>query len=67
MLGFQREIDPKKSCCWRRVRVSVHDLVCRDAFTVMGNASFECHYSSKHAKLDKLLRQLHLDKVKALL
>ena len=41
-------------------------LVCGDALAVMTKANLECHYSSKHAKLNELGGQMRLDKINAL-
>ncbi|KAK0144404.1 General transcription factor II-I repeat domain-containing protein 2A [Merluccius polli] len=41
-------------------------LVCGEALAVMKKANVERHYSSKHAKLDELRGQMHLDKINAL-
>ncbi len=41
-------------------------LVCGDALAVMKKANLEHYYSSKHAKLNELQGQMHLDKVNTL-
>ena len=41
-------------------------LVCGDALAVMKKANLECHYSTKHAKLDALKGQVRADKTAAL-
>lgn len=41
-------------------------LVCGDVLAVMKKANLEHHYSSKHAKLNELGSQMHLDKTSAL-
>lgn len=41
-------------------------LVCGKVLAVMEKANLKRHYSSKHAKLDKLKGQMRLDKMNAL-
>lgn len=48
------------------VKVKPVCLVCGEALAVMKKSSVNCHYSSKHAKLDELKGQMHLDKINAL-